>query len=93
MTHAVVSDTCRGHYNLASSCRPIVLVDLSLLGIDTCVIVSRLYSPVFPEFLCHFLGLNSRQHIDDASIIRVMCLDKSRNVLHEVFLQGRFLAD
>ena len=86
MTHAVAPDTCRGHYNLASPCHPIVLVELPLLAVDTCVVMSRLYSPLFPEFLCHFLGLGSRQRIDDASIIWVVCLDESRDVLHEVLL-------
>lgn len=93
MTHVVVRGTCRSHYNLASPCHPIILVDLSRLIVDTCVVMSRLYSKLFPELLCHFLGLGSRQCIDDAGAIWVMGLDESGDALYEVFLQCRFLAD
>lgn len=93
MTHVQVLVTCRGHYNLASPCHPVILVDLSLLVVDTCVVMPCLYSPLFPEFLRHLLGLGSGERIYDASVIRVMCLDEPRDVLHEVFLQGRFFAD
>lgn len=93
MTYAVVPDTYRGHYNLASPCRPVVLIDLSLFVVDTCVVMSRLYSPFLPEFLCYFLGLGSRQRIDDASATWVMCLDESRDVLQKVFLHSWFLTD
>ena len=52
-----------------------------------------LYSPFFPELLRHFLGLDSRQRIYDAGTIWVIRFDETCNVLHEVLLQARFLAD
>ena len=92
MARIEIPDTCGGHYDFASTCHPIVLVDFALLVVDTGVVMPCFDTPLFPEFLSHFFGVGSGERIYNPGVVGVMCFYEACHVLNEVLLQAWFLA-